>query len=107
MRDKAINVLIEMGMPSKNKGFKYIVDAMCLFNEHEKLTNVRMMDLYKLIAEMNDVTASRVERCIRHSFAFVLENGDIDVVNKYLSFNYKSNSNLLATLFWKLKMEVK
>ena len=31
MRSKAINVLIEMGVPADIKGFQYIVDAMELF----------------------------------------------------------------------------
>lgn len=42
MKNRAINALVEMGMPADIKGFQYIVDAMCLFEEKEwrKITEV-------------------------------------------------------------------
>lgn len=35
MKNKAINALIEMGLPADIKGFHYIVDAMCLLESTE------------------------------------------------------------------------
>ena len=31
MKNRAINALIEMGMPADTKGFEYIVDMMVLY----------------------------------------------------------------------------
>lgn len=35
MRNRAINALIEMGMPANIKGFGYIVDVIGLFEEDD------------------------------------------------------------------------
>ena len=50
MKNRAINALIKMGMPADLKGFRYIVDAMCLF-EHEGWRCVKTTTLYQKIAE--------------------------------------------------------
>ena len=35
MKNRATNALIEMWVPANIKGFRYIVDAMCLFEDEE------------------------------------------------------------------------
>ena len=66
MKNRAINALIEMGMPADIKGFQYIVDAMCLFEEKE-WRNGKTTVLYCKIGEINGVKPQNVERSIRHA----------------------------------------
>lgn len=105
MKHKTINALIEMGVPADMKGFRYIVDIICMYSENEKMISERLMDVYQKVADMNEDKASRVERALRHAFSIALTKGDSHSVNKYLSLQYKSNGALLATLYYRLKME--
>ena len=105
MKNKAINALIEMGMPADIKGFHYIVDAMCLFDEDDFWKKGKISCLYNKLAEMNDDKWALVERAIRHAFSIVLIKGNLEAVKKYLSLQKTTNGNLLATLFLKLSQE--
>ena len=104
MKNKAVNALIEMGMPADIKGFYYIVDAMVLF-ENKKWREAQTTALYHQIAKQNDTTASRVERAMRHAFQKVTTKGDLEVVNKYLFLISPTNGNLLHTFYLKLTQE--
>jgi hypothetical protein len=104
MKNKAINALIEMGMPADIKGFGYIVDAMCLF-EDEKWLHGKTTDLYREIGRKNNTTMSRVERAIRHAFEIVTVKGYLEAVKKYLTMQDTTNGNLLHTLYLRLTQE--
>lgn len=105
MKNKVINALIEMGVPADIKGFKYIADIICMYSEDEKLISGKMMEVYQKVAEINESTPSRVERTLRHAFYIASTKGDWDAVNKYLSLQYQNNGTLLATLYYRLKLE--
>lgn len=103
MEKKVIDVLMKMGMPANIKGFKYIVDAIRIFEEDGNCTTV---DLYNRIAELNKDTYTRVERAIRHAFSIVRRDKENELYKKYLSCENETNGNLLATLYYRLKTEV-
>lgn len=105
MKNKTIDALIELGIPANIKGFKYIVDTICLFAEDETWIYSKKMALYHKIAEINNDTQTRVERAIRNAFSIALNKGNWKAVNKYLTFQQESNGSLLATLYYRLKME--
>ena len=105
MRNKTINALIEMGMPADIKGFKYIVDAMELF-ENEENRFGKTTVLYYEIGKKNNVTATSVERTIRHAFGIVLTKGNLESVEKYLTMQNYTNGNLLHVLYLRLTQEV-
>lgn len=102
MKQKTINILLEMGMSANIKGFSYITDAMVLFNDDMKFYHGKTMDLYNKIAEKNNTTSSRVERAIRHAFTTVLKKGDSQIIDKYLPKQNTSNSNLLHVLYLRI-----
>jgi hypothetical protein len=104
MKNKAVNALIEMGMPANIKGFGYIVDAMCLFDD-EKWLRGKTTDLYREIGRKNNTTMSRVERAIRHAFGIVLLKGNLEIVEKYITMQNTTNGNLLHTLYLRLTQE--
>lgn len=105
MRNKAINALIEMGMPANIKGFHYIVEAMNLFEQDSSFITGKTTDLYFILSEMFDTTPSRIERAIRHAFSIVLDGGFLEAVEKYLTLQNTRNGNLLSTLYLKLSQE--
>ena len=96
MRDKVIDVLLDVGVPAGVKGFSYICDAIEIFDTDP---------YYADIAKKNDTTSSRVERAIRHAFETAIMKGNQDMVNKYLDTVNTQNSNLLKTLYLRLKQE--
>ena len=100
MKNKAINALIEMGADAGNKGFQYIVAAMCLFNPDYSVTTI-----YALVAEKNNTTSSCVARAIRHAFGVVLKDGVSCCIDHYLTRNHTTNGNLLHVLYLRLTQE--
>ena len=105
MRKKVINALVEMGIPADIIGFRYITEIMCLYEKDEKNISGNLMNVYQIIAEQNETTPSRVERALRYVFSIAQEKGDLKSVEKYLTMQYKNNGALLATLYYRLKME--
>lgn len=105
IKDRAKDVLIKMGMPSSILGFKYIPDVMELFEAGYE--NAKITALYVDIGKKHNSTGSRVERAIRHAFEGVVTNGQHDIVEKYLSFDNTTNSNMLKLLYYRLKQEEK
>jgi len=105
IKDRAKDVLIKMGMPSSILGFKYIPDVMELFEDGYE--NAKITALYVDIGKKHNSTGSRVERAIRHAFEGVVTNGPRDIVEKYLSFDNTTNSNMLKLLYYRLKQEEK
>ena len=104
MKNRAINALLEMGMPADIKGFEYIIDIMLMYGDE----NVRyggIMKTYELVAEKRNTTVSRVERAIRHAFKIVFDKGNLEAVKKYLSFGNTANGNLLHVLYLRLEQE--
>lgn len=104
MRNKAINALIEMGMPADIKGFHYIVDAMEMF-ENKEWRYGKILVLYHAIGNKNNTPGSCVERAIRHAFGVVLTKGNLESVEKYLTLQNPTNGNLLNTLYLRLTQE--
>ena len=107
MRNKAINALLELGIPANTKGFLYITDAMEAIDENEGL-QYKTYQLYEEIAKKyGGVTASKVERAIRHAFSEVTAYKNVEAVEKWLTLSGRmSNGNLLAILYIRLNREV-
>lgn len=103
IKDRAKDALINMGMPTSILGFKYITDAMELFDSG--LEDVKIIALYGEIGKKYNVAGSRVERAIRHAFGLVITKGKLSEVEKYLSFNCTTNSNQLNLFYYRLKWE--
>ncbi len=104
MKNKAVNALIEMGMPANIKGFQYIAEAMELFKADE-VWRMKISMLYYKLSVMYDTTPAAVERAIRHAFSVVLTRRNLQNVEKYLDLQNTANGNLLSVFFLKLSQE--
>lgn len=102
-RKQVEDTLIRMGMPAAVKGFKYIVDAIMCMDSGE--WNGSIVGLYESVAEEFNTTATSVERAIRHAFDRVRNNGDFEMVSKYIGFTNEANGNSLNMLYMRIKSE--
>lgn len=95
--------LIAMGIPVGIKGFTYIDEAINFFDERG--TNISITKkLYPHIAKKYEVTASSVERAIRHAFNVARKcETNSNVVNYYIGFINCNNSSSLKQFYMMLK----
>jgi len=104
-RELVEKVLMEMGMPVKLKGFKYITDAVMLLDTPE-WRNPKWTAMYYKIAAMNQDSASKVERAIRNAFATTRNRvSDYEKIEHYIGFTNCENSNSITFLYMNLKKE--
>ncbi|MEG1997885.1 MAG: sporulation transcription factor Spo0A, partial [Clostridiales bacterium] len=60
-------IIHQMGVPAHVKGYQYIRDAIIMVVQESSLMGAVTKELYPMVAEKYDTTASRVERAIRHA----------------------------------------
>lgn len=104
MKNKAVKALMKMNMLANIKGFRYIADAMELF-EADEIWGIKLSMLYYKLSTMYSTTPGAVERSIRHAFSVVMTKGNLEAVETYLPLNCTANGNLLNTFFLKLSQE--
>lgn len=104
-KEKIEDTLLKIGIPASVQGFRYITQAV-LMMDTEEYRNPKFTHLYCEIANINKVTASRVERAIRHAFEIARDvRGDYEMADRYIGFANTSNSASLAQLYLILKRE--
>lgn len=65
MNIKTYDKLVDLGIPYHMKGFKYILDAIEMITEKGEIEYFNAGELFKKIAEKENSTVVRVERCAR------------------------------------------
>ena len=104
------SILHQMGVPAHIKGYQYLRDAIVFVIEDINLLGAVTKELYPMIAEKYNTTASRVERAIRHGIELAWDRGNIDLMNKYFGYTIDvergkpTNSEFIAMIADKLKM---
>lgn len=103
-------VIHQMGVPAHVKGYQYLRDAIALVSEEVNLMGAVTKELYPMIAEKYDTTASRVERAIRHAIELAWDRGNVDMMNKYFGYTINiergkpTNSEFIAMIADKIRM---
>ena len=103
-------ILHQMGVPAHVKGYQYIRDAISLVSEEVNLMGAVTKELYPMIADKYDTTASRVERAIRHAIELAWDRGNVDMMNKYFGYTINvergkpTNSEFIAMIADKIRM---
>lgn len=104
------SILHQMGVQAHIKGYQYLRDAIVFVIEDINLLGAVTKELYPMIAEKYNTTASRVERAIRHGIELAWDRGNIDLMNKYFGYTIDvergkpTNSEFIAMIADKLKM---
>ena len=76
-------LLLNAGMPTHIKGFRFTVTAIRLILEDPEMMDGITKWLYPEIARIHDSTPCRVERAIRHGIEVAWSRGDINVLYDY------------------------
>lgn len=99
IKEKAEQILPEMGIDMHLKGAQYIVYIMELFEESWEWKTVKTMVLYEKVAMKYKVTCGAVERAIRYAFSEALSRGNLKMISKYLGCTETKNRKLLESLY--------
>jgi len=103
-------VIHQMGVPAHVKGYQYLRDAIMLVCEEVNLMGAVTKELYPMIAEKYNTTASRVERAIRHAIELAWDRGNVDLMNRYFGYTINiergkpTNSEFIAMIADKMRM---
>lgn len=83
IEDVISEILVELGMPSHIKGYRYSVYAIKLAVEVPDIIYEITRKLYPAVAEHYGTIASRAERSIRQGIECTWDRGSPDVLEKY------------------------
>ena len=83
MEDVISDILVELGMPSHIRGYRYTVYAIKIATENPDILDSITNKLYPAIAGQYGTTAIRCERSIRHAIECTWDRGSLDVFEKY------------------------
>ena len=107
------NLIHEIGIPAHIKGYQYIRDAISIVVADRDILCAVTKELYPMIAEKNNTTASRVERAIRHAIEVAWNRGRIETIDALFGYTVQhdkgkpTNSEFIAIIADKLRLERK
>ena len=110
LKTMVTSVIHEIGVPAHIKGYQYLRDAIVMVTEEANLMGAVTKELYPMIAEKYNTTASRVERAIRHAIELAWDRGNVDLMNRYFGYTINiergkpTNSEFIAMIADKLRM---
>ena len=106
-------ILHQIGVPAHIKGYQFLRDGILLTMNDPDYINAVTKRLYPEIARMNNTSASRVERAIRHAIEVAWDRGDVETLNHYFGYTVHSlrgkptNSEFLAMIADKMRLDKK
>ncbi len=101
----------KLGVPSHVRGFQYLRESILLAYKNPSAVNYITKMLYPKIAEMFDVTDTRVERAIRNAVEATWERGDTRALFEFFPTRMRddkkrpTNSEFIAVLADKIRIE--
>lgn len=107
------NIIHQIGVPAHIKGYHYLRDAIIMAVKEPDIINSVTKLLYPGVAKMNNTTASRVERAIRHAIEVAWDRGDVDVLTSYFGYTIHNgrgkptNSEFIAMISDKLRLKLR
>ena len=105
--------LIGLGIPTRLKGYKYILAAIEQVLEDETSLEGVTKILYPDVAKKYNSTPQRVEKAIRHAIEVAWGRGQADVVESIFGYTVSAskgkptNSEFIAMIADKLRLELK
>lgn len=109
--EKISEIFISIGIPPHIKGYSYLREAIKMTVESPYVINAVTKELYPGVAKLQNTTASKVERAIRHAIEVAWNRGRIDAINAifgtrvYLGSEKPTNSEFIALVADKLILE--
>lgn len=103
-RETVEKILMELGIPVKVKGFRYIPDAVLLLDDG--WDKAAMEKVYMKIAMVHGDKFQNVERAIRHALTMARKSGRDNLVRQYLG-EHPQNKASLYFLYYSLASQEK
>lgn len=113
LETKVTAILHNMGVPAHIKGYVFLRQSIIMAIEEPEVIGLVTKRLYPDIAKMNNTTASRVERAIRHAIEVAWDRGNVDVLNDYFGYTINNmrgkptNSEFIAMISDKVRLSNK
>ncbi|HHY36638.1 MAG TPA: sporulation transcription factor Spo0A [Firmicutes bacterium] len=107
------NIIHQLGVPAHIKGYLYLREAILMVINEMELLGAVTKELYPMIAEKYNTTASRVERAIRHAIEVAWSRGNVETITNLFGYTIDlergkpTNSEFIAMIADKLRMEHK
>lgn len=98
------DILDELGGLHSLYGYKYTKQAIMLILEEPERMYFMTKEVYPMIAEKYNTSASKVERAIRYFITRIFSLGNMEKIQKYFSYTYSSkrgmttNSEFIAAI---------
>lgn len=105
------SILHQMGVPAHVKGYQYLRDAILFILDDINLLGAVTKELYPLVAEKYNTSASRVERAIRHAIELAWSRGNVDMMVNYFGYTINTekgkptNSEFIAMVADKIRLQ--
>ena len=111
LEEKITNIFITVGIPAHIKGYQFLREAIKIAVRDPQVINTITKKLYPSIADLNDTSASNVERAIRHAIEFAWDKGKIENINSvfglkvYDTHEKPTNGEFIALVADKMLLE--
>ncbi|WP_408954635.1 sporulation transcription factor Spo0A [Natroniella sp. ANB-PHB2] len=113
VEERITDMMHQIGIPAHIKGYLYLREAITLVIKEVELLGAVTKELYPLVAQEFNTTASRVERAIRHAIEVAWEKGNIKAINRIFGHSVTTesgkptNSQFIAKIADKLRIELR
>ena len=91
LEKQVTSIILEVGIPAHVKGYQYVRRAILMAISDPDVINGVTKIIYPTIAKEFKITASRVERAIRHAIEVAWDRGDVDTLNSYFGYTIQNN----------------
>ncbi|MCB2305472.1 sporulation transcription factor Spo0A [Clostridium estertheticum] len=105
------NIIHEIGIPANLKGYMFVREAInMVVNDIDLLSSVTK-ELYPLVGEKFNTTASRVERAIRHAIEVAWNREQVETITNLFGYTINNekgkptNSEFIAMVADKLRLQ--
>lgn len=112
MEMRVTDLILELGVPAKNKGYLFLKTALAMTAEDETLMELVTKRLYPRVAEKHGASASQVEKAIRHAVDTVWHEGNQKVLAEFFGYDDRSprkkpvSSEFIAVISQRLRNEM-
>jgi len=111
MTAQITSIIHEIGVPAHIKGYMYLREAINMVVNDIDLLSAVTKELYPLIGEKFNTTASRVERVMRNAIDVAWSRVQVETINKIFGYSINNekgkptNSEFIAMVAYKLRLQ--
>lgn len=111
MDERISNIFITVGIPPHIKGYAYLREGVKMAINSPGIINNITKQLYPMVGEKYDTSASKVERAIRHAIEVAWNRGRIENINSifgvraYVGSEKPTNGEFIALIADKMLLE--